>query len=167
MALKVLYCQLAVTTTSSLPHKDDMEEDEAAAQAESNSQADTGDVRMTEAKRSSLEGKAEGATPDKKRANKQKEKSHDSCTNFEGFSFCDLGGDGDCAYRSPAVACALQDSRDVTESINASKKLGATLRAQVRSHISRHEHVKRDFKPDPRWFEKLEDGPVPVTYEQY
>jgi hypothetical protein len=28
--------------------KDDMEEDEAAAQAESNSQADTGDVRMTE-----------------------------------------------------------------------------------------------------------------------
>ena len=48
MALKVLYCQLAITTTSSLPHKDDMEEDEAAAHAESNSQADTGDVRMTE-----------------------------------------------------------------------------------------------------------------------
>ena len=129
MALKVLSCDEVAPT-----QKDDMEEDEAAAQAESNSQADTGDVRMTEAKRSSLEGKAEGATPDKKRANKQKEKSHDSCTNFEGFWFCDLGGDGDCAYRSLAVACALQDSRDVTESINASKKLGATLRAQVRSH---------------------------------
>ena len=116
MALKVLSCNEVAPA-----QKDDMEEDEAAAQAESNSQADTGDVRMTEAKRSSLEGKAEGATPDKKRANKQKEKSHDSCTNFEGFSFCDLGGDGDCAYRSLAVACALQDSRDVTESINASK----------------------------------------------
>ena len=115
-----------------------------------------------------LQGEAEGETPDKKHANKQKEKPHDSLIpTFEGFSFCDLGGGGDCAYRSLAVACALQDSRDVTESINASKKLGATLRAQVRSHISRHEHVKRDFKPDPRWFEKLEDGPVPVTYEQY
>jgi hypothetical protein len=49
MALKVLSCDEVAPA-----QKDDMEEDEAAAQAESNSQADTGDVRMTEAKRSSL-----------------------------------------------------------------------------------------------------------------
>jgi hypothetical protein len=71
-----------------------------------------------------LEGEAEGETPDKKHANKQKEKSHDSLIpTFEGFSFCDLGGGGDCAYRSLAVACALQDSRDVTESTMPAKSL--------------------------------------------
>ena len=101
MALKVLSCDEVAPT-----QKDDMEEDEAAAQAESNSQADTGDVRMTEAKRSSLEGKAEGATPDKKRANKQKEKSHDSLTSFEGFSFSDFGGDGDCVQITGSCVCS-------------------------------------------------------------
>jgi hypothetical protein len=43
MALKVLSCDEVAPA-----QKDDMEEDEAAAHAESNSQADTGDVRMTE-----------------------------------------------------------------------------------------------------------------------
>lgn len=154
-------------TLADTPTQVGMEVEGADAPAESNSQTETGDVRMTEAKRSSLQGKAEGETPEKKRANKQKEKSHSSLSEFENFEFCDLGGEGDCAYRSLAVAYALQDSRDVKESISASQKLGATLRAQVSSHIQKHEHFKRDFKPDPRWSEKLEDGPIPATYEQW
>ena len=95
-------------TLADTPTQVGMEVEGADAPAESNSQTETGDVRMTEAKRSSLQGKAEGETPEKKRANKQKEKSHSSLSEFENFEFCDLGGEGDCAYRSLAVAYALQ-----------------------------------------------------------
>ena len=120
------------------------------------------DATMAETKRTSAQANSSGNSPDKKRA-----KSCNSLTDFEGFPFCDLGGEGDCAFRALAVAYAFDQKRDETEAINASKQLGANLRAQVTSHIKKYEHFKRDWKADPRWTEKLEGGPIPATYDQW
>ena len=120
------------------------------------------DATMAETKRTSAQANSSGDSPDKKRA-----KSCNSLTDFEGFPFCDLGGEGDCAFRALAVAYAFDQKRDETEAINASKQLGANLRAQVTSHIKKYEHFKRDWKADPRWTEKLEGGPIPATYDQW
>ena len=149
MALKVLYCQLAVTTTSSLPHKDDMEEDEAAAHAESNSQADTGDVRMTEPSAVPLKEKLKAKLLTKSVPINKKKSPTIPLPALKDFHFLILE-EMATVYRSLAVAYALQDSRDVTESINASQKLGATLRAQASSHISKHEHFKRPTRGGPK-----------------
>ena len=62
---------------------------------------------------------------------------------------------------------ACDQKRDETEAINASKQLGANLRAQVTSPIKKYKHFKSDWKADPRWTEKLEGGPIPVTYDQW
>ena len=86
-----------------------------------------------------------------------------SSTELEGCPFCDVGGSGHCAYRALAVAYTCLSKRDVKEAINASKSLGATLRAGVSSHLKKHKHFESSFAVDPRWTETLEGGPIPIT----
>eukprot|EP00435_Cladocopium_sp_Y103_P012135 s282_g3.t1 len=108
-----------------------------------------------------------GSSPDKKRPNVRPDATDNSETNFQGFEFADGGGTGDCSYRSLAVAYAIQDNKDVAEALQAGKPMGATLRAQVASHISRYNHFNEFFATDSHWTEALEDGPVPTMYDEW
>ena len=67
----------------------------------------------------------------------------------------DAGGNGDCGYRALAVAYALQDARSVEDALKAAKPIGATLRAQITSHISKHH------------FEEFFDGLLNSKADQY
>ena len=126
----------------------------------------------------------DGSTPGAKRADvktanlspeKKKSKTDNasdasvdkSSTDFRGYEFLDVGGDGDCAFRCAAVSYALQDGRGVSETTSIAKNLGATLRAQVASHLQKYNHFESTFEVDPRWNEKLEGGPVPSSYKEW
>ena len=108
-----------------------------------------------------------GSSPEKKRVHLHKDFGDRSETNFQGYEFADAGGNGDCGYRSLAVAYAIQDSRDVDTAIQAGRPMGATLRAQNTSHISKYRHFESVFAIDPRWTIELEGGPVPTTYTEW
>lgn len=108
-----------------------------------------------------------GSSPDKKRVHLHKDVGDRSETNFQGYEFADAGGNGDCGYRALAVAYAIQNSRDVDTAIQAGRPTGATLRAQITSHISKYRHFESVFAIDPRWTIELEGGPVPTTYAEW
>ena len=108
-----------------------------------------------------------GSSPEKKRVHLHKDFGDRSETNFQGYEFADAGGNGDCGYRALAVAYAIQDSRDVDTAIQAGRPMGATLRAQITSHISKYRHFESVFAIDPRWTIELEGGPVPTTYTEW
>ena len=136
--------------------------------AEGEENAETKDSEMLgETKRPASSAQNTGESPDKKRANKQPDRGVSSTTEYQGYSFVDCGGTGDCAYRALAVAYALQDQRDQKEAVAAAKQLGATLRAQVSSHLKKYDHFKESFAVDPRWTETREDGPVPKSYLEW
>ena len=104
-----------------------------------------------------------GASPEKKRAKAV-------CTNFDtpfGFQRVDCGGNGDCGYRAAAAAYALADGRDLKETKENAPTLGATLRAQVASHLKKHQLWKDSWAPDDRWTESTEGGTVPTTYDEW
>lgn len=122
--------------------------------AEGEENAETKDSEMLgETKRPASSAQNTGESPDKKRANKQPDRGVSSTTEYQGYSFVDCGGTGDCAYRALAVAYALQDQRDQKEAVAAAKQLGATLRAQMSSHLKKYDHFKESFAVDPRWTE--------------
>ncbi|CAL1156407.1 unnamed protein product, partial [Cladocopium goreaui] len=109
----------------------------------------------------------QGSSPEKKRAHVQKTDLDNSEINFQGYEFADAGGNGDCGYRALSVAYAIQDGRGIDDALTAAKPMGATLRAQITSHISKYDHFKEFFAVDPRWTVELEGGPIPTTYSEW
>ena len=109
----------------------------------------------------------QGSSPEKKRADVQKTDLDNSEINFQGYEFADAGGNGDCGYRALSVAYAIQDGRGIDDALTAAKPMGATLRAQITSHISKYDHFKEFFAVDPRWTVELEGGPIPTTYSEW
>ena len=100
----------------------------------------------------------------------EKKKARAACSDFDkpfGFQRFDCGGNGDCGYRAAAAAYALSDGRDLKETRENAATLGATLRAQVASHLKKHQLWKDSWTPDPRWTEATEGGTVPTTYDEW
>ena len=106
-----------------------------------------------------------GQSPEKKKLRSEDKKK--SIAEPFGFTQLDLGGQGDCAYRAAAVAYALATDRPLEEAKQKAKALGATLRAQVASHLKKHEHFKDTWLPDKRWTLQTEGGAVPKTYKEW
>ncbi|CAE7715407.1 unnamed protein product, partial [Symbiodinium sp. CCMP2456] len=108
----------------------------------------------------------QGNSPEKKRAKAEvvDDKSNDS---LHGYSILDLGGDGDCAYRAGAAAYALASNRPKVDVVKNAGQLGATLRAQITSHLRRHAIYESTFVPDSRWTPAREAGVVPRTYSEW
>ena len=93
---------------------------------------------------------------------KKKHRAKSACKDLPfGYTPLDLGGSGDCAYRCLAVSYALQTNRPLEERKAAAKSLGATLRAQVSSHLRKHHHFRDGWTPDRRWSETTEGGTIP------
>ena len=141
-----------------------LDEEEETKEAELPAADNTsGDVNMSDIKRTAESVHSKINSPAKKKA----KQPPDSTTEFENFPFCDVGGTGDCAYRALAVAYAFQNKRDIHEAIGAAKNLGATLRAGISSHLKKHKHFETSFAVDPRWTEQLEGGPIPTNYSEW
>ncbi|OLQ01146.1 hypothetical protein AK812_SmicGene16129 [Symbiodinium microadriaticum] len=108
----------------------------------------------------------QGNSPEKKRAKAEvvDDKSNDT---LHSFTILDFGGDGDCAYRAGAAAYALAGNRPKAEVVKNAGQLGATLRAQITSHLRRHAIYESTFVPDSRWTPEREAGVVPSTYSEW
>ena len=107
-----------------------------------------------------------GTSPEKKRT-KAAATDNQSDKTLHGFQILDFGGDGDCAYRAAAAAYAMSNKRpldDIRKNVN---QLGATLRAQITSHLRRHGIYEESFVPDKRWTTEREAGVVPTTYSEW
>ena len=50
---------------------------------------------------------------------------------------------------------------------NAAKSRGATLRAQVSSHLRKHNHFRHGWTRDSRWTETTEGGAIPKNYSDW
>ncbi len=66
-----------------------------------------------------------------------------------------------------AVAYALASNRPLEECKSAATSLGATLRAQVSSHLRKYNHFRDGWAPDRRWTETTEGGTIPRKYNDW
>ena len=131
-------------------------------QVDSNNQNAAGEANIAPGEK--RESDTQGLSPEKR---KVKADHADSPTEPFGYKLFDCGGQGDCGYRAAAAAYALESGRDAKETKANAKALGATLRAQVASHLKKHHHYKASWSPDSRWTQQTEGGPVPKTYDQW
>lgn len=132
--------------------QNDKKETAAGKRPDSNSQGLSPPKKVSKSEPDSSNAKTEGAG---------------STSQPFGFQLLDAGGSGDCGYRAAAVAYAVATGRDIAESKSNAKALGATLRAQVASHLKKHQHYKETWLPDSRWTPTTEGGPVPRSYDEW
>ena len=79
----------------------------------------------------------------------------------------DLGGDGDCGYRSIAAAMALRSGKDLREVRENIVSLANTIQAKAHQHLRDHDAWKASWAIDPTANEAMESGPIPKNTQEY
>ena len=79
----------------------------------------------------------------------------------------DLGGDGDCGYRSIAAAMALRSGKYLPEVKENIISLGKTIQAKAHQFLRDHDAWKAAWAIDPSAHEAMQNGPIPKNPQEY
>ncbi len=79
----------------------------------------------------------------------------------------DLGGSGDCGYRSIAAAMALRSGKNLDDIKANIISLGKTVQAKAHQYLRDHDDWKSSWAVDPTASEHMEDGTIPRNPKEY